>query len=456
MMGVFMPLFGTDGVRGVVNDTLTVALATRLARTVGSRLGPGARVVVGRDTRVSGPLLEAASMAGLLEVGVQAVSVGVVPTPAVAFLVPALGADAGLVISASHNAPEYNGLKWLARDGRKFSEEEEAAVASAYDEDRPDRVPPAQIGSVNRWPEAVEQYQSYLVSVFAGQIPPLNVVVDLGHGAASRTVVSVLERLGCRVSVLFGEPHGHLINVGCGATHPEQVADAVRRGGFDVGLTFDGDADRVMAADADGHILNGDAILLVLARALAAQNRLAGRRVISTVMSNLGLERALHADGIALERTQVGDRYVAARMVETGSTLGGEQSGHVILSDWSVTGDGLLTALALLREMHRTGEPLAHLTTGFVTYPQVLTNVKLGQIPAEWDENPAVIEALNLARQALGEEGRVVVRPSGTEPLLRIMLEGRDEGQIHEWADRLAAVVQEALGSATAPSESAR
>ncbi len=450
-MGVVMPLFGTDGVRGIANDTLTAELAMRLGRTVGSRLGPGARVLVGRDTRVSGPLLEAASIAGLLEVGVEALSVGVLPTPAVAYLVPALGADAGLVISASHNPPEYNGLKWLTQDGRKFSEEEEAAVERAYTEDRPSPAAPGRIGAVRQWPEAVEQYRAHLVGVFAGQIPPLNVVVDLGHGAASATVVSVLERLGCRVSVLFGEPHGHLINVNCGATHPEMVADAVRRGGFDLGLTFDGDADRVMAADADGRILNGDAILLVLARAMAAQDRLPGRRVIATVMSNLGLERALQADGIAMERTQVGDRYVAARMAETGAALGGEQSGHVILSDWAVTGDGLLTALALLRAMGSTKEPLAALTAGFVTYPQVLTNVKLEQIPAGWSEHPAISESLILARQALGEEGRVVVRPSGTEPLLRIMLEGRDESQIHEWADRLAAVVQEALESATAP-----
>ena len=450
-----MPLFGTDGVRGVANDTLTVDLAGRLARIVGESLGPRARVVVGRDTRVSGSMLEAASVAGLLEAGVNAVSVGVLPTPAVAYLVPALHADAGLVISASHNPPEYNGLKWLQRDGTKFTDDMEADVERALSADRLWRAPGREIGSWQNAPEALERYRSHLVSLFLGRLAPLRVVVDLGHGAAASTAADVLQRLGCQVDVLYGEPHGHLINVGCGATHPERGAEAVRVRGYDVGFSFDGDADRVMAADADGRVLNGDAILYVLARGMAAEGRLPGRRIITTVMANLGLERALQKDGIAMERTQVGDRFVAARMAQAGASLGGEQSGHVILADWAVTGDGLLTALAVLREMARTGKPLADLAAGLTAYPQVLTNVKLGQIPSGWREVPAIRHAIDAAERDLGEEGRVLVRPSGTEPLLRIMLEGRDEGQITEWADRLAAVVQEALGSATASSESA-
>jgi len=449
-----MPLFGTDGVRGVANEGLTADLAHRLARVVGTGLGPGARVVVGRDTRLSGPMLEAASVAGLLEVGVEAVSLGVLPTPAVAHLVPVLHADAGLVISASHNPPEYNGLKWLRKDGRKFSDREEATIEAALAEDRFLAVPPLRIGAWRLWPEAADRYVDHLVRLFVGQIPPLKVVVDVGHGAAGRTAARALERLGCTVDVIFGEPHGHLINVGTGATHPERVAEAVRRRGYDVGFAFDGDADRVMAADADGNVLNGDAILYILARGMADEGRLPGRRIVTTVMSNLGLERGLRASRIAMERTPVGDRFVAERMAEVGAALGGEQSGHVILAEWAVTGDGLMTALALLREMGRSGRSLPELLAGFATYPQILTNVKLERIPAAWAEEPAITDAVRAAEADLGEDGRILLRPSGTEPLLRIMVEGRDEGRIQQWADRLAAVVRETLGSATASSES--
>jgi len=449
-------LFGTDGVRGVVNETLTAEVAFDVARALGARLGSGARVLIGRDSRVSGPMLEAAAVAGLNETGVTAVSLGVVPTPAVAALVPRLRAQAGLVISASHNPPEFNGLKWLNGEGRKWPDEVERAVEADVAARRFARVGPMAVGRWLSWPEAVEQYRSWLVGQFAGRVPSLRVVVDLGHGAAATTAVSVLERLGVTCEVRYGEPHGHLINRRCGATHPEAMAEAVRMTGADLGLAFDGDADRVIMADATGRILNGDAILYVLAMGLEAEGRLAGHRVVATVMSNLALEQHLAKIGIHLERTQVGDRWVAERMAETGAVLGGEQSGHVIVADHAVTGDGLLTALAVMAEIQRSGRSLAELTQDLVWYPQVLKNVTLKRIPPDWAERTAIRQALQACRDDLGSDGRVVVRPSGTEPVLRIMLEGRDADRTEAWADRLVAVVREALGSATEPPESSQ
>lgn len=451
-----MALFGTDGIRGVANETLTAEVAFDVARAMGARLGAGSRVVVGRDSRVSGPMLEAAVVAGLTETGVTAVSLGVLPTPAVAALVPRLRAQAGLVISASHNPAEFNGLKWLNGEGRKWPDDVERAVEADVAARRFARAEPLAVGRWLSWPEAVEQYRSWLVGQFAGRVPPLRVVVDLAHGAAATTAVPVLERLGVTCEVRYGELNGHLINRRCGATHPEAMAEAVRMTGADLGLAFDGDADRVILADAHGRILNGDAILYVLALGLQAEGRLRGQRVVATVMSNLALEQHLAKHGIQLDRTQVGDRWVAERMAETGAALGGEQSGHVIVADLAVTGDGLLTALAVMAEIQRSGRSLDDLTQDLVWYPQVLKNVTLKRIPADWAEQAAIREALEACRDDLGTEGRVVVRPSGTEPVLRIMLEGRDADRTEAWADRLVAVVQEALGSATEPPESSQ
>ncbi|MHB1426534.1 MAG: phosphoglucosamine mutase [Gemmataceae bacterium] len=449
-----MALFGTDGVRGVANEALTPTLAMDLGRAAGSMLGPGRRVVIGRDTRVSGFMLESAAAAGLASAGVETVSIGVAPTPAVAALVPILHADAGLVISASHNPPEYNGLKLLARDGRKWTPQQEGEVERRMGARDFHSAAPTRVGRWLQWPEALDQYRRQVVGRFAGSVPALHAVLDIGHGAASMTAASVLEALGITCDVLYGEPHGLLINRNCGATHPEVVARAVRDRGADIGLAFDGDADRLMAVDDQGQVLDGDGILYVLARGFKAVDELAGDRVVATVMSNLGLERGLAASGIVLDRTAVGDRWVAERMAETGAVLGGEQSGHIILAKWAVTGDGLLTALQLLAEMGRTGKTLAALRQGFDRYPQVLKNVHLTKIGEGWQEWPGMRETLQACEQELGGEGRVFVRTSGTEPLLRIMLEGRDVDHITLWADRLVAVVEQALESETEPSPS--
>lgn len=451
-----MPLFGTDGVRGVANRDLTPALAFDVGLAAAELLRPGARVVVGRDTRRSGAMLEAAATAGLMAGGADCVLLGVAPTPAVAALVPLLGAQAGLVISASHNPPEYNGLKLLDDEGRKWSPARERAVEAVV-ADRAGaagRLRPSEaIGGAEHRPEALDAYRERLVALFAGRVDPLRVVIDLGHGAAVATAEPVLTRLGLSVEVIHGDPDGRYINRRSGATHPEVVAAAVRELGADLGLAFDGDADRLVACDETGRILDGDAIMYALATGLLRDGALPGRRVVATVMSNLGLERALGRMGVTLDRTPVGDRFVAERMAETGAALGGEQSGHVILARWAVTGDGLLTALALLAEAHRRGTRISALTEGFERYPQVLRNIRLpgGVEAGRWREWPGVSEALAAAEAALGEAGRVVVRPSGTEPLLRVMLEGQDTDAITMWADRLQAVFERALGSATKP-----
>lgn len=452
-----MALFGTDGVRGLANEVLSPELAMKLGQAAGTMLGPGRRILIGRDTRVSGFMLESAAAAGLASVGVDTVSLGIAPTPAVAALVVLLHADAGLVISASHNPPEYNGLKLLARDGRKWTPEEEAEVERRMSAGDYQRTLPTGVGGWQGWPEALDQYRRQLVGRFAGAVPSVRAVLDLGHGAATMTAPAVLEALGVTCEVLYSEPHGLLINRNCGATHPEVVAKAVRERGADIGFTFDGDADRLMAVDSRGDILDGDGILYVLARGLKATGELVGNRVVATVMSNLGLERGLQTSGIALDRTQVGDRWVAERMAEQGAIIGGEQSGHIILSKWAVTGDGLLTALALLAEMGRTGKSLAELRQGFERYPQVLQNVHLrarSNLGEGWQEWPGVRQTLEACEADLGDEGRVFIRTSGTEPLLRIMLEGRDVDHITEWADRLVAVVEQALESETEPSPS--
>lgn len=453
-------LFGTDGLRGevpreldadlamAVGNAMVAVLAARRATGEGTVSPPS--VLIGRDTRVSGPALEAAVVAGITAAGGSAWVTGVMPTPAVAALVPRLGADAGLVISASHNPPQYNGIKLLDRDGRKWDPAEEAEVERRVQAKSRRPIPWDQVGEVQQLADGGRPYREELVRQFLGRVPRVHAVVDLGYGAASATVPDVLERLGLRVTVLNGQACGIRINQGVGATHPEVVAEAVTRLRADIGFTFDGDADRVMASDEAGHVVDGDGILYILATGMHAGGRLPHGLVVGTVMANLGLERALDAAGLRLLRTPVGDRWVANAMADTGARLGGEQSGHIILSDWAVTGDGLLTALAVLAEMEQSGQPLSRLMSGFQRYPQVLQNVELPAAGFEWEKLPGVGPALDTCRQELAGDGRLVVRASGTEPLLRIMIEGRDEAVVLSWADRLTAVVRQALASGSA------
>lgn len=444
-----MGLFGTDGVRGVANRDLTIELAGRIGMAAGG-LGSPARVLIGRDTRVSGHMLEAALAAGFTAVGVDVDLVGVLPTPALAYLIGPAGADIGVMISASHNPPEYNGIKLMDRSGRKWPAEKESEVEAALADVESRRADPLAIGQVRNGEDLVERYREHLVSLFAGTLPDVRVVIDCAHGAAIRTARPVLERLGVRVEAIHEEPDGELINRGCGATHPDDLRERVLAVGADVGLAFDGDADRVIAVDHTGHVVDGDEILYVLATRLKQREELVGHTVVATVMSNLGLERALGAEGIELVRTPVGDRYVADRLRDLGAAIGGEQSGHIILPRWATTGDGLLTGLALLQAMGEDGRPLAELVRPVERYPQVLTNVSLMQPLDDWTRVAGLAEAVQEAEADLGQMGRVLIRPSGTEPLLRIMLEGRDAGLIQQWAHRLTAVVSRALESAKA------
>ncbi len=442
-----MALFGTDGLRGQAPRELTPTLALAVGAAAVAELPGAPLVLVGRDTRVSGPMLEAAVVAGITAAGGTAGLLGVVPTPAVAALVPLLGAQAGVVISASHNPPEYNGLKLLDAEGRKWTLPREAAVAARV---AGAEVPWAawdQMGRVEPCAERVDLYRERLVAGFRGRVGRMHVVVDLGFGAASTTVPAVLQALGLEVPVLNGAPEGARINQGVGATHPAIVAQAVQELGADLGFSFDGDADRVIACDQEGRVIDGDGILYLLGRGLKDTGHLPGGEVVGTVMANLGLERALQAEGIRLHRTPVGDRWVAEAMATRMAPLGGEQSGHVILSEWAVTGDGLLTALAVLAEVHRVGRTISELVAEMPHYPQRLDNVRLPAIGFHWERMSGVDEAFQECRASLGDDGRLVVRASGTEPLLRIMIEGRDAAVVESWADRLTTVVRQALTS---------
>ena len=462
-------LFGTDGVRGVANADLSADLALALGRAAATVLaragGDRPRVVIGRDTRASGDLLEAALAAGLMSAGADVVSLGVMTTPGVSYLTAALGATAGAVISASHNPPEYNGIKFFDARGRKLPDAQEAAIeqlvtgGGAGDGPAPaaggtpgGEAPawPAPIGGgVGRRreePGAGERYLDHLCGAVEGDVAGLRVILDCAHGAASHWAPAAWRRLGARVTVLNDRPDGTNINVGCGSTAPQQLAEAVRRQGADLGLAFDGDADRVIAVDERGQVVDGDAILAILALDLAARHRLPGGAVVATVMSNLGLERALAAAGLRLVRTRVGDRHVFEAMEEGGYALGGEQSGHIILREYALTGDGILTGLVLAGVMARSGKPLSELAAVVRPVPQVLLNVPVARREG-WEEEPGIQAAIAAARQRLGDSGRVLVRASGTEPLIRVMVEGDDEALVRQLAGDIAGAVRRALGA---------
>ena len=475
-------LFGTDGVRGVANADLTAELALALGRAAGQvlagRWGVRPRVVVGRDTRASGEMLEAALAAGLMSAGATVVPLGVMTTPGVSYLTTALGATGGAVISASHNPPEYNGIKFFDPQGRKLPDELEEAVEAAVlrsGQGGPSGAPgspaaggadaagatgaeagaaafvPPVGGAVGRReeaPDAGRRYLEHLRRAAGPGLEGLHVVLDCAHGAATPWAPAVWRAVGARVTVIHAAPDGTNINVGCGSTAPQALAEAVRREGADLGLAFDGDADRVIAVDERGRVVDGDAILAVLALDMARRGELPDRTVVATVMSNLGLERALKAAGLRLVRTRVGDRHVFEAMEQGGYALGGEQSGHIILRRHAVTGDGILTGLVLASVMVRTGQPLSQLASVVQPVPQVLLNVPVKRREG-WEDEPAIQAAIAAARQRLGEAGRVLVRASGTEPLIRVMVEGDDEALVRELAESVAGAIRRALGSGT-------
>lgn len=437
-------LFGTDGVRGIANADLTPELAFRLGEAAGHFLGDRGRgrIVVGKDTRRSGDMLEAALVAGICSGGADALTAGIVPTPAVSFLVRDLGADGGVVISASHNPAEYNGIKLFSRDGFKLPDEMEDEIADFVEAERSWRRPTGgDVGSRVEVSDAVERYIAHAVATVEGSLGGLRVAVDCGHGAASLTTVDALRRLGVDVTPLNCDWSGTDINRDCGSTHLGPLQDIVKGGGYDLGIAHDGDADRVLAVDETGEPADGDVIMAVCAAELQRRSRLPRNTVVGTVMSNLGFEVAMRGLGIAVVTTKVGDRYVLDEMRAMGATLGGEQSGHIIFLEHNTTGDGLITALQLLSVMHSTGRSLSDLRTVMTRYPQVLENVPVRD-RSRLTTSAALGDAILLAETRLGVSGRVLVRASGTEPLVRVMAEAADEAEARAVVEALVEVVR--------------
>ncbi|THV42863.1 phosphoglucosamine mutase [Glycomyces buryatensis] len=438
-------LFGTDGVRGRANADLTPELALKLNIAAARVLGPIDRravAVVGRDPRASGEMLQAASAAGLAAAGVEVIDLGVLPTPAVAHLTAVTGADFGVMISASHNPMPDNGIKFFSGGGRKLPDEVEDAIERAMDEPRP--LPQgADVGRIIHSVDPVETYIQHLVAVCPSPINGLKVVVDPANGAAANAAPEALRRAGAEVIAINNDPDGLNINDNCGSTHMDGLRAAVVEHGADAGIALDGDADRCLAVDAKGNIVDGDAIMAILALAMRDAGQLRSETLVTTVMSNLGLHQAMGRAGIKLETTKVGDRYVLERLAEGDFSLGGEQSGHIIMSDHGTTGDGSLTAIMLLSRMAATGKSLAELASVFTPAPQVLINVRVADKSVIHAES--VKSAVAEWQRKLGADGRILLRPSGTEPLVRVMVEAPEEPVANSVAAELASVVENAL-----------
>jgi phosphoglucosamine mutase len=429
---------------------LALTLGQAVARYFSSK-GRHARVVIGKDTRLSGYMLESALEAGIVSAGGDCILVGPLPTPGIAFVTSSMRADAGIVISASHNPYQDNGIKLFAGDGFKLPDEVEAAIEremDAIEAGRTEAKAPGEIGKAKKIEDARGRYVQFLKNCFPKDrtLDGIRVVIDCAHGAAYQVAPMVFEELGAEVFALGVDPNGRNINDGCGALHPEHAGAEVNRTRAEIGVALDGDADRVMLIDEKGQVVDGDQIMAILGSRFLRQGNLPGNTVVATVMSNLGLERALAAHGGRLARTAVGDRYVVEAMRAGGYTLGGEQSGHLVFLERATTGDGMVAALEVLAVMAQEGKPLSELAGVMTRYPQVLLNFKVQQkIPI--DELPAVKRAIAQVETDLGEEGRVVVRYSGTEPKARVMIEGVDEGRIRAYADEIAQLMQRTLAA---------
>lgn len=442
-----MSLFGTDGIRGLANVDLTAELALDVAVAAAHILVENSndrpRAIVGQDSRASGEFLEAAVVAGLTSAGVDVYRVGIVPTPAVAYLVASTGADLGVMISASHNPMPDNGIKLFQRGGEKLADEVEALVEARIGEPW-QRPTGAAVGRVINDDQLVNNYIEHLLSTIDVSLSGLKVVVDCANGASSFTAPVALTRAGAEVIAIANTPDGWNINDGVGSTHLDFLRSAVLKNGADVGIAHDGDADRCLAIDATGNEIDGDVIMAILAKGFKAQGKLKANTIVGTVMSNLGFMHAMAESGIEVITTAVGDRYVLEAMLQSDFNLGGEQSGHVIMRDHANTGDGLLTALQLLAELKRSGQTLHELSRVMVRFPQVLINVK--NVAKERLISSSVIaEAVKAAETELGSNGRVLLRASGTEPLVRVMVEAQSDAVAESVATKLAQVVETEL-----------
>ena len=446
-------LFGTDGVRGVANSELTANLAFKLGKAgayVLSKEDERPVVLIGKDTRISGDMLEDSLSSGVLSMGGNVIKVGVLPTPAIAYLVRYFHADAGAVISASHNPFEHNGIKFFNSEGFKLDDdlEEEIEDIIARDLDVSSHITGDRLGRVmEQKSDGLALYADFLKQTISVDIRGMEIAVDCANGAASQVAEKVFTELGARLHIIHNRPDGININRSSGSTHPEDLQETVRKTGASVGLAFDGDADRLIAVDENGDVVDGDRTMYICAKMLKETDALPFDLVTTTVMSNIGFHKAVEALGLKVDVTQVGDRYVLERMLKTGCVIGGEQSGHIIFRNHTTTGDGILSALQLLQAMKLAGKPLSELAAEVVLYPQVLKNAKVrNENKKRLEKDKEVAEAIRAVEEKLHGEGRVLIRPSGTEPLVRVMIEGKKQDEITLLAENLAQLITRNLG----------
>lgn len=442
--------FGTDGVRGVANSELTPELAFKLGRFGGyvlTKEHDRPKVLIGRDTRISGHMLEGALVAGLLSIGAEVMRLGVISTPGVAYLTKALGAQAGVMISASHNPVADNGIKFFGPDGYKLSDDQENEIEQLMDMEVDELPRPvgANLGQVNDYFEGGQKYLQYLKQSVDEEFTGLHIALDCAHGATSSLATHLFADLDADTSTMGASPNGLNINDGVGSTHPEALATFVKEKGADLGLAFDGDGDRLIAIDEKGNIVDGDQIMYICGKFLKERGQLKQGTVVSTVMSNLGFYKGLEEHGVQSVQTAVGDRYVVEEMKKNGYNLGGEQSGHIIFLDYNTTGDGLLTGLQLANIMKATNKPLSELAGEMKKYPQVLVNIRVTDKHHVTD-NEKVKAVIEQVEAEMNGNGRILVRPSGTEPLVRVMAEAATAELCQEYVNRIAAVVEEEMG----------
>lgn len=442
-------IFGTDGVRGIANSELTVELAYKLGKAgayVLTNTLHRPKILVGMDTRISGDMLESALVAGILSSGAEAICVGVVPTPAVAYLTRKYGADAGVVISASHNPVEYNGIKFFNKDGFKLSDELEDNIQALIEKNFEgiEVVTGEKLGKKVVIDNATQDYVDFAVSTVKGDLKGLKIAIDCANGASYKTSELALKKLGAEVLAINNTPDGCNINKNCGSTHPEGLMKFVVENKCDLGLAFDGDADRCLAVDENGKLINGDFMMVIAAKHLKAQGKLHKDTVVVTVMSNLGLDIALKEDNIKTVKTKVGDRYVLEEMKKEGYSIGGEQSGHVIFLDYNTTGDGLVSGLQLAATVKESGKTVSELASAMTELPQVLVNAKVpNSMKNIHNEDEEIKVEISKMEKKLEGEGRVLIRPSGTEPLVRVMLEGKNQNELDEMAHALAKLIEQ-------------
>ncbi len=446
-------LFGTDGVRGEANVSLTPELAYRLGRAAtiyfGSESKKKPTILIGRDTRISGQMFEAALAAGICSAGGIATIIGIIPTPGVAYLTKKLHAKAGIVISASHNPFQDNGIKFFGGDGYKLpdavEDELETIVHKIDNGDDLSRPTGKDVGHIEYRADLVRQYEDFLTTTTDETFDGIKIVLDCANGAAYEVMPKLLRRFGAEVKVIHALPNGTNINNGCGSTHLESLKKAVLENNADFGIAHDGDADRCLCVDEKGEVIDGDHILVMCATEMKKAGKLKNNTVVSTVMANIGFHKALKTAGINVEVTKVGDRYVLENMLANGHIIGGEQSGHIIFTEYSTTGDGLLTALQVLSSLKRSGKKASELTALMTTYPQLLVNVKV-KSKEGWESNKAIKSAIAEGEKILGENGRVLVRPSGTEELIRVMAEGQNQDELEKICNSIADVVKKEQG----------